>query len=208
MKKLLLGLLASCMVLAASSCGMLSKLSSSVTYPEAYEITYEVASSDGIVKTYSKTVDNDGNIYINADGQELLYVITGNSYALYVLDGNNGFVSTGQKYTHKAVESATSQIDEYAKESLKQFMPTAKQDGKQEVAGRSCQVYKLGVGGENNSAYYYYFVDEATGICLGVDVRYTALGQEVANSENTFICTNFETENVQPLAEKYFTNNK
>ncbi len=209
MKKIILCLLAACSVLVTSGCGILSDMNNTVEYPDAYSITYEVTNMDGVVTTLSKTVDKDGNVYVKAADLECLYIKEGNSYQLYEKEENGTFVSSGdERYTRKAVDSATSQIDEYAKESLKQFMPTAKKEGKQEVAGRSCQVYKLGVGGENNSAYYYYFVDEATGICLGVNVRYTALGQEVANSENTFICTNFETENVQPLAEKYFTHNK
>ena len=100
----------------------------------------------------------------------------------------------------KVVDEKTAEVNAYSEESKKQFMPTAKLDGSDYVLGRECNVFKIGVGGKNNSAYYYYYADKVTGICLKLEVKHTALGQEVPHNTQTFVCTSFITENVQDLS--------
>ena len=204
MKKLLtLSLVCAFAVIAATnltSCGIMKDLNEAVTYPESYTLTYEITSADGSITTATKTVDGNGNVYVKWQGEEKLYVLSDGSYTIYLKDGNGIFTASGEeRLTKKAVEEATSDIKKYAEESKKQFMPTAKKDGTGEVVGRTCDVYKIGVGTENNSAFYYYYVDVQTGICLRLEVKHTALGQEVDHNTETFICTQFATENITPL---------
>ena len=49
--------------LAFSSCSIMKNLENAVIYPESYSITYEVTTAEGIVKSLTKTVDANGNVY-------------------------------------------------------------------------------------------------------------------------------------------------
>lgn len=189
--------------LMLSSCGVITELINSVNYPDSYSLTYEVTTAEGSIYTLTKTIDKNGNVYIKTEDKEQLYLNDNGKYTLYEKNEDGEFVTTDdQKYTKKSVEEATSAIDQYAKESQNKLMPTAKNAGEGEVAGRTCDVYKLGVGGDNNGAYYYYFVDTETGICLGVEVQQTALGQELDYDGESFVCTELITENVEDLSTK------
>lgn len=187
--------------LTLSSCNTLTELKDAVTYPESYSITYEVTSAEGIINTVTKTVDEQGNVYIRTSDKEQLYLVENDSYTLYEKNEEGTFKAVGnEKYTKKSVNEATDQISAYAEESKKQFMPTAKKEGDKELAGRSCHVFGLGVGNEDNGAYYYYYVDSETGICLGMEVRQTALGQELEYTGESFVCTEFVTESIEDLS--------
>jgi len=188
-------------LLAMSSCGVIRELIGAVEYPDVYSLTYEITQADGTVHTITKTVDEDGNVYLKTADQERLYLKDGKNYTLYEKDENGVFVSSGdEKYTAKAVDEATSAIGDYAEQSKNKLMPTAKKSGEDEISGRSCEIYKLGVGNDDNGAYYYYFVDTETGICLGLEIHQTAMGYEVEGNGETFVCTEFITENVEDLS--------
>ena len=187
--------------LAFSSCSIMKNLENAVIYPESYSITYEVTTAEGIVKSLTKTVDANGNVYTNNGENEQLFINQNGTYTLYERNETGAFViNESQKYTKKVVDEKTADINKYSEESKKQFMPTAKLSGSDFVLGRECDVYKIGVGGKNNSAYYYYYADKLTGICLKLDVKHTALGQEVPHNTEVFVCTFFCTENVQDLS--------
>lgn len=195
-----------CMITIATSFGLIScdiaeSINNSVVYPESYSITYEITSADGVITTVTKTVDANGNVYINNANEEKLYIKENNTYYLYKKDENGIFTTLGYiKYTKEAVDKATADITKYSEESKNQFVPTAKLDGESTVAGRRCNIYKLGVGGDNNNAYYYYHIDAETGICLELEVSMTALGSSVEYDGETFICTEFITDNIDDLS--------
>ena len=183
-----------------SSCGIISKLENAVVYPESYSITYEITSKSGVVTTITKTVDALGNVYVCSSEEEKLFINDNGVYTLYRKSESGIFEEqTTERYTKNKVEELTAEIKTYAEESKKQFMPTAKKENQSEVLSRTCDVYKLGVGTQNNSAFYYYYVDVQTGICLQLEVKHTALGQEVAHNTETYVCVEFITENVQDL---------
>lgn len=187
--------------LTFSSCSIMKNLENAVIYPKTYSITYEVTTAEGIVKTLTKTVDEKGNVYTNNGESEQLFINSNGTYTLYQKDENGTFIANQtQKYTKKVVDEKTAEVNAYSEESKKQFMPTAKLDGRDFVLGRECNVFKIGVGGKNNSAYYYYYADKVTGICLKLEIKHTALGQEVPHNTQTFVCTSFITENVQDLS--------
>ncbi|MBQ7356785.1 MAG: hypothetical protein IJW66_05210 [Clostridia bacterium] len=188
-------------VFALSSCGILSKLNGAVKYPDAYSITYEVTSGDGRICTVKKTVDADGSVYVKSGDVERVYINDNGKYTLYERSEMGDFEAVGNdRYTETAVKAETAVIEPYAEETKKQFIPTAKLDGEGEILGRACDVYKIGVGTENNSSYYYYYVEREYGICLSLEVKNTALGEEVASNSETFICTEFITEGIEDLS--------
>ena len=189
------------MGLLLCSCGILSNLNDAVQYPEAYTLSYEVTSENGTVTTITKTVDENGNIYYRNADTEIAYIAEGSSYIKYEKKSDGSYSKmSSNKLTKKAVENETAGIKTYAEESKKQFMPTAKQENDAEMLGRACEVYKLGVGTENNSSYTYYYVDKETGICLGVETHNTALGESVAYNGEGFTCIEFSTENIADIS--------
>ena len=187
--------------LSFCSCDILFDLNDAVKYPEAYTLSYEVTSENGTVTTITKTVDENGNIYYRNADTEIVYIAEGSSYIKYEKKSDGSYAKmSSNKLTKKAVENETAGIKTYAEESKKQFMPTAKKENDAEMLGRACEVYKLGVGTENNSSYTFYYVDKITGICLGIEVKNTALGQSVDYDGETFVCTEFSVSNIENIA--------
>ena len=183
--------------LSLSSCHILGDLMGAVQYPEVYSLTYEVTSADGLIHTVTKTVDKNGNIYYRDADTEAVYLREGSGFAKYIKNDFGTFEKTSDvKLTESAVESETAGICTYAEKSLHKFMPTAGQEANVEMLGRVCEVYRLGVGTESNSSYTYYFVDAETGICLGTEVRNTALGTSVPHQGEGFICTEFVVDHM------------
>ena len=202
MKKIIVCLLTICALLSFASCSMLSDLNTAVKYPDAFSITYEVTSSDGTISTIKKTVDENGNVFYKDSTHEVIYLLEASSYVKYEKNADGVFVKhSGEKYTKKVVEEATSGIKAYAEESKNKFMPTAKQESDTEMHDRTCEVYKLGVGTENNSSYTYYYVDKETGICLGTETKNTALGNTVAYDGERFMCTEFLVDNIDDISK-------
>lgn len=194
-------LLAVC-ALSLCSCNVLSGLQNAVRYPDAYTLSYEVTDAQGVVTTVTKTVDTNGNVYYKDASGEAVYIPDGDAFVKYQKNAEGIFEQlSDSKLTKKAVEAETAGIDAYAKESAKQFMPTATQEADTEKLGRACHVYSVGVGSETTGSYHYYYVDVETGICLGVEVKNAALGQNLPYDGESFICVVFETENVQNVAE-------
>jgi len=190
-------------IFTLSSCEKLEELENAVNYPDAYSITYEITNADGTIHTITKTVDENGSVYIKTADTEKLFIKNDDSYTLYEKNTDGKFVAeSDKKYTEKVVNETCAEFEKYADESKNKFMPTAKKDGEDELAGRKCEIYKLGVGTENNSAYYYYYVDIETGICLGVKVKQTALGNEIEHEGDSFICKEFITANIEDLSDK------
>ncbi len=187
--------------LALSSCNIISDLNNAVKYPDSYLLSYEITSDDGIVSTVTKAVDEDGNVYYMDTDKESIYILDGSSYIRYEKKNGEFVKTSGAKLTKTAMENETKAINTYAEKSKDSFMPTAKQESDTEMLGRSCKVYKLGVGNENTGSYTYYYVDSETGICLGTEVKNTALGNNVAYNGKSFICTEFYTENVPAVSK-------
>ena len=69
--------------LAFSSCSIMKNLENAVIYPESYSITYEVTTAEGIVKSLTKTVDANGNVYTNNGENEQLFINQNGTYTLY-----------------------------------------------------------------------------------------------------------------------------
>ena len=202
MKKIIVCLLTICALLSFASCGILSDLNTAVTYPDEYSITYEVVASDGTISTIKKSVDKNGNIFYKDATHEVIYLLEASSYVKYEKNADGVFVKhSGEKYTKKAVEEATSGIKAYAEESKNKFMPTATQESDTEMLDKTCEVFKLGVGTENNSSYTYYYVDKETGICLGTETKNTALGNTVAYDGERFMCTEFLVDNIDDISK-------
>ncbi len=191
-----------CIALAMSallltSCDIISDLTDAVKYPDSYTLTYEVTSAEGIITTISKTVDKNGNVYYKNAETEVVYIKDGSGFIKYEKSGDGIFAKTSDsKITKKVMEEETAEICSYAEESKMKLMPSVKQESDTQMLGRECEVYKLGVGTENNSSYTYYYVDKETGICLGKQTKNTALGTDVSSDGDSFVCTEFSVDDI------------
>lgn len=186
-----------------SSCGIIDKVENAVTYPDTYSITYEITSPDGLIHTVTKTVDADGNVYFKSKDSEKLFINDSGYYTLYEKGSEGAFLAVDDvKYTAEAVENEISLFDSYARMTTNKFIPTARCVGEQTVVDRVADTYKIGVNLFAVSFFHYYYVDQATGICLGVDVVNETFGNETKDNEETFVCTRFVTENIENLANK------
>lgn len=184
-----------------SSCDIVSDLSNAVRYPETYSLSYEITTEEGTIFTVTKTVDSDGNVYYRNADEETIYILEGSGYIRYENNNDGRFEKTsGVKLTKSVVETETAGINEYAEKSKDKFIPTASKESDTEKLGRVCEVFKLGVGTEDNSSYTYYYVDKETGICLGIETKNTALGTSLPHNGEGFICVSFELENVQDVS--------
>ena len=194
------------LLLGFCSCNtqILKDLNGAVALPDSYAIAYEVTAEDGIVFTVAKTVDGEGNVYFKNKDEEKLFIKSGDSFLLYEKDEDGVFTLRDEdvKYTAKAVDEATAAFLDYAEQSKNQFMPTAKQEGEETLLGRTCTVYKLGVGNDNTGVTYSYYVDGETGVCLGMDSDMAAAGITLGQSGEIFTCTAFVTEEIPSLQEK------
>ena len=190
-------------VLALSSCGIINKVDNAVVYPETYSITYEITTPEGLIHTMTKTVDESGNVYFKTTGEEQLFLNDNGSYTLYEKNADGVFSAVeGAKYTREAVENQVALFDQYAKQTTNKFIPTARRTGETTVAGRTADTYRLGVNLLAASFFHLYTVDQETGVCLEVSVQNKALGKEREANEETFVCIEFVTENVEDLASK------
>ena len=189
--------------MALASCGIINKVENAVTYPETYSITYEITTPEGLIHTMTKTVDQNGNVYFKTTGEEQLFLNDNGSYTLYEKNTDGAFAEVeGAKYTREAVENEVALFDQYAKQTTNKFIPTARRAGESTVAGRGADTYKLGVNLLAVSFHHFYYVDQKTGICLGVDVVNKTFGNETADNEETFVCVEFITENIENLENK------
>lgn len=188
--------------LALSSCDILSDLENAVTYPESYLLSYEVTNADGTIFTITKIVDGEGNVYYKNADAETVYILEGSGYVKYEKNSDGEFEKTSDtKLTKSAMENETKDICTYAEKSQNKFIPTAKKEADTEKVGRACEVYKLGVGNEENSSYYFYYVDKETGICLGMDVKNTALGESIPYEGERFVCVEFLVDDIHGVAD-------
>lgn len=186
-----------------SSCGIIKKVENAVTYPDAYSITYEVTTAEGLIHTLTKTVDANGNIYFKSIDSEKLFINNGGAYIVYAKSSDGTFTAVeGAKYTREAVEKELELFDSYAKQTTNKFIPTARKIVTKSIAGRTADVYKIGVNLLAVSFFHYYYVDQESGICLGVDVVNKTFGKETKANEETFICVEFITENIENLENK------
>lgn len=189
--------------MALASCGIIEKVENAVTYPDTYSITYEITTTEGLIHTITKTVDATGNIYFKGINDEKLFINNNGSYTLYKKGADGEFAKVeGAKYTAAAVEKELALFDSYAKQTTDKFIPTARRTGATTVAGRTADTYKIGANLLAVSFHHIYYVDQATGICLGVDVVNKTFGNETRDNEETFVCVAFVTENIENLANQ------
>ncbi|MBR7097789.1 MAG: hypothetical protein IKC59_00095 [Clostridia bacterium] len=189
--------------LALSACGIINKVENAVVYPEAYSITYEITTAEGMIHTMTKTVDPSGNVYFKTTDKEQLFLNSNGTYTLYEKNTDGVLAEVdGAKFTREAVENEVAVFNEYAEQTTNKFIPTARRTGETTVAGRSGEVYKIGVNLWAASFFHLYTVDRETGICLEVSVQNKALGKESKVNEETFVCIEFITESIEDLASR------
>lgn len=178
-------------------------VNNSVIYPEQYSITYEIEEASGVVRTITKTVDADGNVYFVSGENEKLYIKDGENYELYERgdDGVFSVINEQTAYNQMYVDSDTAEFISYAEQSKKQFIPGMESIGEEEILGRTCLVYGVVLGNDNTGISYSFYVDKETGICLGFDSDKSAVGFELGTDGEVFVCTEFVTEDVASLTK-------
>lgn len=148
-----------------------------VTLPSQYFITYEVSGEDGIVRTVSKAVDADGNIYYGAD-QEYLFLLEGKNYILYQPD---------------YIKKLTKDFGDYVEKAGLTFNQTP--TGQVTVVGRDCDVYAISIKFANYEQRYQYAFDQETYACLEVKSEKNISGFE-KEGDDGFTCVRFDTEQI------------
>lgn len=181
--------------------GIAGTINNSVSLPNQYRITYEVESTDGAIRTVSKSKDSDGNIYFKSGDTELLFIAEGKNYVLYKNEKNGKFsaVDSNAVYNATYVNSATNEFTQYAEKSKEQFNPGMKSNGEQEMLSRTCRVYGVKIGTANTAVTYTLFVDKETGVCLGWKEEKQVAGHDLDADGEMFRCTEFITKEVPSL---------
>lgn len=172
----------------------------SVELPPQYSITYEVTSENGEITNVQRIVDESGNIYFRNGSKELLFIREGKQFSLYMPNDSGVFtVQNDTKYTSAYVDTATTSFDTYANFSRKQFTPGMQSGGEQIIAGRGSQAYSVSIGTAGTGVQYILQVDKETGVCLGWQEEKQVAGHSVQADGETFICTEFLTEQIPEL---------
>ena len=163
-----------------------------VTLPSQYFITYEVSGKDGIVRTISKAVDADGNIYYEAD-QEYLFLLKGKNYILYQPE-NGTFTRQGaDKYQPDYVKKLTKDFVDYLEKARLTLDQTP--TGQVTVVGRNCDVYAISIKFANYEQRYQYAIDQETYACLEVMSEKNISGFE-KEGDDGFTCVRFDTKQI------------
>ncbi len=184
-----------------TACTTMEELNNAVTYTAQYSITYEVENTAGIITTIKKTVDGDGNVYFRSSEKELLFIKSGSTYTLYKKGTEGDFVKadTEESYTKTYVDTETSAIEAYTEKSKDKFMPGAERIGEEILVGRSCEIYRIKVGGESNGVTYLNYVDKATGVCLKYESKKIVFGEASGTDGEVFRATEYITSGVSSL---------
>lgn len=163
-----------------------------VTLPSQYFITYEVSGEDGIVRTVSKAVDADGNIYYGAD-QEYLFLLEGKNYILYQPENGTLTRQGSDKYQPDYIKKLTKDFGDYVEKAGLTFNQTP--TGQVTVVGRDCDVYAISIKFANYEQRYQYAFDQETYACLEVKSEKNISGFE-KEGDDGFTCVRFDTEQI------------
>ena len=191
----LLALISVATVLVSCSAPTPDEVMGAVNLPDTYYIEYEVKDKDGVIRTVSKAVDENGSVVFRSGDELLVFIKDGESYTEYSANGNGELTSeVGRKVTEDYVEEATAEFNEYAERSREKLMPTVKVYGETTVADRACTVYSVTVGIKSFNVGYYYYVDDATGVCLGFNSEMVLANIALDTDDTVFTCVTFTTE--------------
>ena len=160
-----------------------------IKLPSQYFITYEVSGEDGIVKTVSKAVDDNGNIYYKS-GQEYLFLQEGKNYVLYQREDGTFVKQDGDKYQKTYVDELTEDFNKYVEKG--RLTADGSPNGEVSIAGRSCDVYSITISFANFEQGYQYAVDQETNACLELLSEKTISGFK-KEGEESFGCIRFDT---------------
>lgn len=170
-----------------------------VTLPDQYFVSYEVADKDGVIKTISKSVDSQGNIYYEND-QEYLFLLEGSNYILYQRE-NGTFVKKGdEKYRSDYVEELTKDFKEYVKKADLISGKSLYYVGENIIAGRNCDVYEISIVFVNFEQKFQYSIDKESNICLELKSEKNISGFEKAGDES-FVCIRYDVEQIDLRTE-------
>ncbi|MCL1951477.1 MAG: hypothetical protein FWF60_01475 [Oscillospiraceae bacterium] len=164
-----------------------------------YEITYRyyagVGGGDASEVTLIKTAEG---VYVNSDGSESLFVknSTGN-YDMYNGSAEEGFTKVDmggfmtfdQAYVDALTVMTSGFMTQYGN-----YSSEMKKDGKETVAGRSCDKYTFSAAAFGTAVRYSCCIDRATGVCLKYTYDASVGGQ---SGGMAFECTQFKTSGVK-----------
>lgn len=168
--------------------------------PETYRIAFDLTVDDGMrVVRVEKAVDAQGNVYVGAGSDGLLFVRQATGYEAYALQPDGGFALVdGDLRTDACVEAASRDFEDCVAKVLP-ALGKAAFVGTDDVAGRTCEHYELTVGLVGFTQTFEFDVDAETGACLRWASRGSLGGHELESSVD-LVCTQFETD-VAELAE-------
>jgi len=170
-------------------------LTGSVKFPEQYWITYEIDQKDGSVISITKAKDSVGNIYYKDEKTEIVFKKNGTTYRVYQRQQGNYVEDTSAKYKDAYIEEQSQQFLSCAQQNNIMAGSAIKYMGDTTVLQRDCKEYGIELTVINYMQNYIFTFDEQTGICLKKTVE-SKVGESYENSVNSFVCTEFMTEDV------------
>lgn len=172
--------------------------SSACRLPAEYRITYERNNGDGTISRITMAKDGEGNLYYRNGSVEQWFLAEGSGYTLAVPDdgGRLAEISSGLILKVSAVQQNTASFWDCVETADKASAPGFSLTDTASVAGRTCDLYTCSIGISGLNVTYQLYIDQQTGICLGwTEDRETGIF-DAEESEGTFICTEFQTENI------------
>lgn len=166
--------------------------------PAEYRITYEMENGDGTLSLITMAKDSEGNLYYRNGTEELWFLSQRNGYVQAIPDEGGALAptSSGTILKEKAVQESTAPFWECVETSDKLIAPGFSHAGGAAVAERTCDLYTNTMGIAGLNVTYQLYIDQETGVCLGwTEEKETGIFDSEA-SEGTFLCSEFQTENV------------
>ena len=151
-----------------------------------------------------------GLYYYKNDAKEYIFDLT-NDLGYSVFERALGGESWSRKYTLYSTtvtkETAEAEIDKTAEDFFELALQHLSFDGSNmdigstTIAGRDCGSYSFSIGVFGVGVSYHTYVDNATGVCLGINCDVTAIAQN--EDLGVFECTDFKTAYTIVVPETY-----
>ena len=155
-----------------------------------FSITYTAnEESGGWAQTIMRTSEGcySETTYSDSDGgtgaMKILYLKNGDVFDVYTDWSGEGFGTSNMTMTENEVMESFPYF--YMFDNVRELYDNVKKDGTETIAGRNCDIYKVTVSADGQSASFYYSVDRQTGIFMK-----SVMGPAIME------CTEFKTSGV------------
>ncbi len=135
-----------------------------ITFPEQYQISYEIDQQDGTVTSVTLGKDSTGNIYYKDFQTEELYVREGDTFIKYSMQNGSYVKQDTEKYKQSYIDDKVQPFMDCAKQNNIMSQSALKDNGITTIAGRECRDYVVTMKIINFEQQFHYEYDTQTGI--------------------------------------------